>query len=106
MSKGKGNFTCEGDALETSLSCCNVLSTVLCFWKFCRGFDGPHMPSAMVTDLSLVMLQWCRRDRLELEFRSIYRRGPRLFAIRVFVITSHFYPKSELFKRVKYIEYI
>jgi hypothetical protein len=43
-----GRHTWEGDCLEIKRSCCNVRSTVLCFWKFCRAFEGPHKPSAMM----------------------------------------------------------
>jgi hypothetical protein len=39
---------CDGVCLDMSRSCCNVRSTVLCFWKFCRAFDGPHIESAMM----------------------------------------------------------
>jgi hypothetical protein len=46
-------LTCEGEALEMSRSCCSVLSTVVCFWKFCSGFEGPHIPSAIANNLSL-----------------------------------------------------
>lgn len=34
-------------------SCCKVRSTVLCFWKFCRAFEGPHSASAIVDDVVL-----------------------------------------------------
>jgi hypothetical protein len=42
--------TWDGDCRETSLSCCSVLSTEVCFWKFCRAFDGPHRASLMIAD--------------------------------------------------------
>jgi len=50
-------LTCDGDCLDVSRSCCNVRSTVLCFWKLCRAFDGPHMLSAIVNSLYLVLLK-------------------------------------------------
>jgi hypothetical protein len=39
-----------GDCLEIIRSCCRVLSTVLCFWKFDKALEGPHM-SAMMGNL-------------------------------------------------------
>ena len=41
-------FTCDGDWRDISRSCCRVLSTVACFWKFWRAFEGPQRASAMV----------------------------------------------------------
>jgi hypothetical protein len=40
-------LTCAGECLPTKRSCCSVRSTVVCFWKLCRAFDGPHSASAM-----------------------------------------------------------
>jgi hypothetical protein len=68
-------LTCEGDGLERSRSCCNVLSTVVCFWKFCSGFDGPHMPSAMANDLYLSVSQSCRSDLFVLKAKYLSRRA-------------------------------
>jgi hypothetical protein len=39
--------TCAGDCLPTKRSCCSVRSTVVCFWKLWRAFDGPQRASAM-----------------------------------------------------------
>jgi hypothetical protein len=71
----KGKLTCEGDGLETSLSCWSVLSTVLCFWKFCSGFDGPHMPSAMATDLYPCVSKGCRCDPVVSKAMFLSRRA-------------------------------
>lgn len=40
-------LTCDGDCRPTKRSCCNVRSTVVCFWKFWRAFEGPQSASAM-----------------------------------------------------------
>lgn len=38
-------FTCSNCGREANRSCCSVLSTVVCFWKFCRAFEGPQRAS-------------------------------------------------------------
>lgn len=40
--------TWAGDCREVNRSCCRVRSTEVCFWKFWRGFEGPHIASPMM----------------------------------------------------------
>ncbi len=40
--------TSEGEWRADIRSCCKVRSKVLCFWKFCKAFDGPQSASAII----------------------------------------------------------
>lgn len=52
--------TCEGEALEATRSCCNVLSTAVCLRKFCRGFEGPQRASVMMMTCCIYDYVWSR----------------------------------------------
>lgn len=67
--KQKVSRTCAGECRETRRSCCNVRSTVLCFWKFWSAFEGPHMESAMMSDMCLHRIKKWSEELLEELFR-------------------------------------
>lgn len=48
MAPKSRKLTCNGECLDRSRSCCSVLSTDACFWKFWREFEGPQSASAML----------------------------------------------------------
>jgi hypothetical protein len=59
-----GKLACDGVCFDINRSCCNVRSTVLCFWKFCRAFDGPHIESAMMYDVYAECRSCCPKASL------------------------------------------